>query len=82
MTFRERRRRTTELSGRLRFTQGRLAAALEAMEYDLALTCQLEIDNLEAEIVTLRRRTEHDLYPATWRIRWRLRRQRRLAGTV
>jgi hypothetical protein len=68
MTLQERRRRATALNGRLRSTRKRLVAALQAMEYDLALTCQLEIDHLEGEIVALRRRSKHDLYPVT---RWR-----------
>jgi hypothetical protein len=40
----------------------RLSAALQAMDYKVALACQVEIDDLENEVRLLERQHRHQLY--------------------
>jgi hypothetical protein len=41
------------LKHRLQILRPQFAAALQAMDYELALTCQVEIDNLQRELDSL-----------------------------
>jgi len=59
MTLQERRRRVAALSYRLRFNRRRLADALQAMDYELALARQVEIDHLQDEIGALQGQNSH-----------------------
>jgi hypothetical protein len=52
MTLQDRRRRSNALRDRLRSASQQLAAALQSMDYQQALTFQLEVDDLRDRLVT------------------------------
>jgi hypothetical protein len=64
MTWQGKRQRSAALLDHLRSTRARFTAALQAMDYDLALTCQVKIDELQSEIIILQGRG-HD--PFLWK---------------
>jgi hypothetical protein len=59
MTLAERRRRSAALVGRLQLVREQLNVALRSMNYERALICQLEVDNLQSETTHVGRRTWH-----------------------
>jgi hypothetical protein len=50
MTERDRLERINALEHQLQMLRPKLTAALQAMDYELALTCQIKIDDLQAEL--------------------------------
>jgi hypothetical protein len=67
MTWQQRRQRSAALVDHLRSARARLAAALQAMDYNLALTYQVNIDELQREIILLHA-GGHD--PFLWKEEW------------
>jgi hypothetical protein len=53
MTLRERHQQATVLNDELRSARERLAAAMRGMDYEAALTHQIEVDDLERELQRL-----------------------------
>jgi len=62
MTLAEMRRRSVTLASRLQIARGQLNSALRTMDYERALTCQMEVDSLLSEIVDLRDRLHGSLH--------------------
>jgi hypothetical protein len=63
MTLQERRRRSMALTGRLKTARERLATALQAMDYEQALTFQVEVDELQDQVATLRHNSGNPTKP-------------------
>jgi len=68
----QRRERISTLKHRLQVLRPRFTAALHVMDYELALMCQMEIDDLQRELGTLRPPSDHvrlierQRYDASW----------------
>lgn len=58
MTSREQRQQSAALKFRIRSARERMTRALVAMDYETALACQVEIDDLERETQLLERQHE------------------------
>jgi hypothetical protein len=63
MMVQKRRQRLSALVDRLRSARARLAAALQSMDYEAALSWQLEVDHLQREVRQLEHWHGHQPYP-------------------
>lgn len=59
MSARERRQRIAALENHLKVICPQLAHALQAMDYEMALAFQMEIDHIQAELNSHRHRKNH-----------------------
>lgn len=62
MTLAEMRWRSVTLASRLQIARGQLNSALRTMDYERALTCQMEVDSVLSEIVDLSHRLRGSSY--------------------